>query len=129
MKVIAENKYYKLAYDEEQNRVYWRMMGYWESMKVVPDFNKDWDATQLLTKPGFMIYGDLSTLKAIPPDVKDAQDKRQALLMKSGCSRVALIILDVAAKFGLNQGLEKNGMGNICKYCSTQLEADNFLNK
>jgi len=70
----------------------------------VPDFDRDWEALQLLVKPGFMIFGNLSTLKAMHSDVKTAQDTRQAPLMQSG-------------------------MGKICKYCSAKVEDESFLNE
>jgi hypothetical protein len=129
MMLIAENQYYKLAYEPAQNRVYWRMMGFWPSMSAVPNFSRDWDAVQRMTTPGFSLYADLSTLKAMPPDVKDAQDVRQVEVMRGGCSKVAVVIIDGAARAGLNQALEHNGMGKIVKYCSTKAEAHAFLDK
>jgi hypothetical protein len=128
MKQIAKNSYYELAYDESKNRVYWTMKGFWEKMSVVPDFDKDWDAIESIVKSGFTIFADLSTLKAMPEGVKSAQDKRQARLMKAGCAKVGCLIENTAAKFGLNQAVEKNGMAKILKYCSTKAELEAFLN-
>ena len=68
MKEIAKNEYYELAVDEAKNRVYWTMKGFWKSMSVVPDFDKDWETTQSLLKSGFTLFGDLSKLGAMPEE-------------------------------------------------------------
>jgi hypothetical protein len=127
MKDIAKNEYYEIRYDVLTNRIYWTMKGFWSSMAVTPKYDADWDTVTKMTTPGFTICADLSKLKAMPKDVQKAQETRQAKVMQAGCKRVGVIIEDVAAKFALNEGLEKNGMNKVVKYCSDINEAMKFI--
>ncbi len=81
MKNISKNKYYELSYDNVRNCIFWKMKGFWSSMSVAPDFDKDWDTIQSLVKPGFVIYADLSTMTVLVSDVEEKNDERQAKLM------------------------------------------------
>ena len=127
MNVIAENDYYKLAYDESKNRVLWRMIGFWKSLAVVPDFDKDWDRAQSLAKPGFTIYADLSKLEIMPPEVEKAQEERQKKLIHEGCRRVACLIGKETSKISLNKALKGSGMEKILRYCDSNKEAAEWL--
>jgi hypothetical protein len=127
MEKIGQNEYYELAYDAGKNWVYWTMRGYWPSMTAVPNFEKDWDTIQRKVKPGFKILADISKLKVMPDDVKEAQDRRQAKLMQDGCQRLAAIIESSVTKISMNEALRSSGMDKILKYCTSVSEAEAFL--
>ena len=127
MKEIAKNEYYELAVDEVKNRVYWTMKGFWKSMSVVPDFDKDWDTTQSLVKSGFTLFGDLSKLGAMPDDVKLAQDERQKKLLENGCSKVSCLMDSAITKLTLNRALKGSGMDEILQYFDNAAEAEQWL--
>jgi hypothetical protein len=127
MEKIGQNEYYELAYDASKNWVFWTMRGYWPSMAAVPNFEKDWDTVQARVKPGFKILADISKLKAMPEDVKTAQDRRQAKLMQDGCARLAAIIESSVTKISMNEALRSSGMDKILHYCTSISEAEAFL--
>ena len=128
MKNISKNKYYELSYDNVRNCIFWKMKGFWSSMSVAPDFDKDWDTIQSLVKPGFVIYADLSTMTVLVSDVEEKNDERQAKLMQAGCKKVACIISEPNTRIFLNNVLKKSGMEKVVKYCSNKEEALEFLN-
>ncbi len=129
MKEIAQNEYYELAYDEAKNRVYWTMKGFWRNMSVVPDFNKDWDTIQEMTKQGFTIFGNLSKLKTMPEEVSHAQDERQKKLLEGGCSKVSCMVDSAVTKMTLNKALEGSGMDKILQYFDDKFDAESWLDK
>jgi hypothetical protein len=128
MEKVAQNEYYELSYDETKNWVYWTMKGYWPGMTAVPNFEKDWDTIQTKVKPGFKIYSDISQLKVMPDDVKDAQDRRQVKLLQAGCKKVAAIVSSSVTKISMNKAIQGSGIDKILKYCSSAIEAEKFLN-
>ena len=127
MEEIAKNAYYELAYDTAKNRIYWTMKGFWKSMDVVPDFDKDWDTAQRMTRSGWTIFADLSALKVMPDDVKNAQDERQKILLRNGCMKVSCLITDPITKLSLNEALAGSGMEKIVKYFDNASEAEQWL--
>jgi hypothetical protein len=128
MEKVAFNNYYELSYDAAKNWVHWKMKGFWSSMAVVPDFEKDWNMIQSKVKPGFKILADISTFKVMEDDVKTAQDRRQEKLMQAGCKKLASVVANTVTKISMNEALQGSGMDKILKYCTSQKEAEDFLN-
>ncbi len=116
MKEIAKNEFYELKYDDSENWVYWTMKGFWESMSVVPNFYSDWEATINTAQKPFKIYSDLSALKTMPDDVKDANDKMQQKLMQSGCVKVSCLLESSVTKMSLNDVIKSSGMEKMVQY-------------
>ena len=127
MKEIAKNDYYELKISEAKNRIYWTMKGFWRSMAVVPDFDKDWDTTQNMAKPGWTLLGDLSELKPMPDDVRLAQDERQKKAIGGGCIKVSCIVDSVLTKMSLNKSLKGSGMDKMLQYFDSPIEAEQWL--
>ena len=116
MQEIAKNEYYELAYDSARNWIHWTMRGFWPSMNDVPDFASDWAKAVEATKAGWKIYANLSELKVMPDDVKNAQDEQQRVLMEKGCQRVCCLIDSAVTKLSLNTVLKNSGMSSIVQY-------------
>ncbi len=116
MKEIANNEYYELFYDEGKNWIFWTMKGFWKSMDVVPDFDRDWDSAIRHAKTPFKIFADLSKLKSLPDDVKAAQDMRQQKLMQQSCEKVSCLMESAITKLSLNKVLKKSGMDKMVQY-------------
>lgn len=92
------------------------MKGFWSDMGVVPNFQKDWEAAITTAKKPFKNYADLSTLKTMPEDVKNANDKMQQHLMQNGCSKVSCLIESAMTKMSLNQVIKQSGMEKMVQY-------------
>ncbi len=116
MEQIAKTEYYELQYDSSNNWVHWTMRGFWENMTVVPDFQKDWDRAVQSTRPGWKIFADLSDLKVMPDDVKQANDLQQQRLMQMGCKKVSCILESSVTKASLNDVIKASGMDKIVQY-------------
>ncbi|MBU0981295.1 hypothetical protein KKC94_01240 [Patescibacteria group bacterium] len=129
MQQIAKNELYELVYDEGKNRIYWTMKGFWRSMSVVPDFDKDWDKIQSHTKDNFTILANLVDLKVLPEEVRMANEERQEKLLRSGCKKVACIILSPITNSSVQRVTEASGMEEIVKNFNSQKEAEDWLNE
>lgn len=129
MKEVAKNEFYELGYDETQNWIHWTMRGFWKSMAVVPDFDKDWDAVQSMVKPGWKLFADLAELKPMPDDVQAAQDARQQKLIKDGCAKVSCIMTSAVTRLSLNKVLKDSGMDKIIRYVDNAEDGETFLNE
>ncbi len=123
MKEIAKNTYYELYYDQFSNWIHWTMKGYWKDMSVVPNFNADWKNVISTAKTPFKIFANLSELKAMPDDVKAANDQMQQHLMQNGCIKVSCLMDSAATKLSLNQVIKESGMEKMVKYF-TSSESD-----
>ena len=90
-------------------------------------FDKDWDTAQRMTRNGWTIFADLSTLKVMPEDVKNAQDERQKKLLQAGCTKVSCLIESAVTKLSLNAALAGSGMDKIVQYFDSAAEAERWL--
>ncbi len=129
MNEIAKNKYYELSYDDAKNWIYWTMRGFWAGMSVAPNFEKDWHKAQKLAKKPFKIFADLSKLKVMRDEVKEANDKMQQELMQNGCIKVSCLIESELTKLSLNRTLKNSGMDKIVQYFDDAAEAEIWLDK
>lgn len=129
MKEIAKNEFYELKYDEGRNWIYWTMKGYWKNMQVAPNFDRDWNTALSMVHGSWRVLADLSQLKAMPEDVKSAQDKKQQEMLQRGCERVSCVMASEVTKMSLNQALKQSGMDKIVQYFNKLSEAEKWLYK
>jgi hypothetical protein len=113
---IAKTEYYELQYDSNKNWIYWTMRGFWETMSVVPDFEKDWNRAVQATRPAWKIFADLTELKVMPDDVKQANDLQQQRLMQMGCKKVSCLMESSVTKASLNDVIKSSGMEKMVQY-------------
>jgi len=99
---INDNKYYKMSVAAEKNRAYLKILGFWRSVDVVPDYLKDWTKATSLLKKGFTLLTDASEMKTHPQDVRKLHEQAQAIILKSGVSRVAEVLKDDVAEMQLD---------------------------
>jgi len=127
MKEIAKNEFYELKYDEGRNWIFWTMKGYWKGMESVPNFDKDWNQALTMVHGSWRLFADLSQLKAMPDDVKAAQDRKQKELLQKGCSKVSCVMTSEVTKMSLNQVIKESGMDKIIHYFNSLTEAEKWL--
>ncbi|MCP4605724.1 MAG: hypothetical protein GY847_35255 [Proteobacteria bacterium] len=92
MKIITQNEYYKIEINEDKNRVYFRIQGFWKSPAVVPNFLNDWETTIGCLKPGFTIVSDLTEMKPPAVSLSNIHEQAQCMLVAAGLSKTAEII-------------------------------------
>ncbi|MBA4057004.1 MAG: hypothetical protein C0490_19980 [Marivirga sp.] len=99
---INDTKHYTISVFPEKNRAYLKIIGFWRSPEVVPDYLKDWSkATSLLSK-GFTLLTDASEMKTHPQELRKLHEQAQAIILKAGVSKVAEILKDEVAEMQLN---------------------------
>lgn len=99
---INDTKQYTISILPEKNRAYLKIVGFWRSPEVVPDYLKDWTkATSLLTK-GFTLLTDASEMKTHPQELRKLHEQAQAIILRAGVSKVAEILKDEVAEMQLN---------------------------
>ena len=116
MKTIVKTEFYELSYNDSKDWIYWTMKGYWSSMEIVADFEKDWETAISKVKTPFRIFADLTTLGAMPDDVKAANDQMQQKLLQKGCIKVAVTIESAITQMSVNRVIKESGMDKIVQY-------------
>ena len=129
MENIAKNEYYELSFDASKNQIVWKMLGFWNSMDVVPDFFSDWGKVIKSVKNGFTVLADLLEVKTWPEDVYEANMKVQEELMKKGCKKVAVVVKSAIVKFQIKQATELAGMLEVIRMSENLEDAKAWLDE
>lgn len=125
--LIASNKNYDLRIDQNKNRAYLTINGFWRNIEEVPNYLDDWKKTLLYLKKGFTLLTDASNMKSHPADVKELHLEAQKLITKAGVAQVAEVLDDIFAIAQLNVVSQKSTMPR--KAFKTKQEAENFLDE
>ena len=99
MKVIEENKYYKVSVDVSKNRIYIDVKGFWPSIKAVPIFIDRVKESIAMVKRSFTMVVDARTMVTAPAEVNNIHKTVQELVTAAGLFQAAEIVpQDVIAK-------------------------------
>lgn len=110
-KEIASNKYYKISVDQEKNRVYFEIYGFWKDPSELPDYLADWKRAIGELKPEFTVLSDIRKMKPHSTSVTPLHEAAQRLLVEEGLDRTAEIMGDaVLLEFQTRQYAEKSSM-------------------
>ena len=99
---INDTKQYKISILPEKNRAYLKIIGFWRSPEVVPDYISDWTKAVALLRRGFTLLTDASEMKTHPQELRRLHEQAQAILLKAGVSKVAEILKDEVAEMQLD---------------------------
>jgi predicted nuclease of restriction endonuclease-like RecB superfamily len=99
---INDTKFYRISVSPEKNRAYLKILGFWRSTEVVPDYLNDWTKAMSMVKKGFTILTDASEMKTHPQDVRKLHEQAQAIILKAGVSKVAEVLKDDVAEMQLD---------------------------
>lgn len=100
--VIRESKHYSISITPEKNRAYLKIVGFWRSPEVVPDYIADWNKAVSLLNKGFTLLTDATEMKTHPQEVRKMHEQAQAILLKSGVRKVAELVKDDVAEMQLD---------------------------
>ncbi len=111
IKKIVSNDFYELAVNNEKNRVFFKIFGFWKDPSDVPDYLADWERTTDELSPGFTIVSDFRQMKTPSTAVAPLHQATQEFLVKKGLDRTAEIMEDaVLLEFQLKRYAEKSSM-------------------
>lgn len=99
---IADNKHYNIYVLPEKNRAYLKILGFWRSPEVVPEYLNDWKKALSHLKQGLTLLTDASEMKTHPMEVRKLHEQAQALLLKQNVMKVAEIIKDDVTEMQLD---------------------------
>ncbi len=95
---IAKNDYYELNVDKEKNRMYLKIIGFWTSKEVVPEYLLDIEkATKSVTR-GFTIVSDLRGMNTPPKAIGALHEQAQRYLVLAGLDKTAEIVSSAILK-------------------------------
>ena len=89
---ITENDLYEIKVDDDKNRLYLAVKGFWKSPAQVPEYVADIKTAIDKLKPGFTILTDLRTMKPPTTDVGQLHVEAQKALVESGLSKTAEVV-------------------------------------
>lgn len=115
---IAQTPQYEISVDKAKNRVYLRIIGFWRSPEVVPEYINDWKRAVAVVDKGFTLLTDATEMKIHPGAVRELHGQAQALIISKGVKKVAELQADKSSEIQLN-GVSKE----------TQMPKKNFTSK
>ena len=91
MKEISNNDYYSIKVDENKNRMYLTITGFWKEVSQVPNYLEDLKkATEFLSNE-YEILTDIRKMKPPTQEVGALHVKAQKLVIDAGLSKTAEI--------------------------------------
>ncbi len=89
MTTIARTNYYHIEYDEQKNRVYYKVIGFWEGIEAIPLYLRHIEECLRHTKPNFTMLIDASNMEPHPPEIEEVRKQAQILAVKAGMKQAA----------------------------------------
>lgn len=127
MQSIARNSYYELKYDENKNRLYFKIIGFWPSVDAVPSYFKDIDKAASVVKPGFTMVSDIRQMKTPPQEVGKAHEQAQQKMVNAGLKKTAEIVTSAILKMTTRRYSQSSNMNR--EAFSSLDEAEKWLDE
>jgi hypothetical protein len=111
MTFIAKNEYYTIYVNQEKNRLYLTLIGFWKSRSAVPNYLEDLKKASNELSPGYTVLTDVTQLKTPPQDVVPLHLGAQKLVMADGSKKTAEVVgHDVTANMAFDRFSKESGM-------------------
>ena len=110
MEEIEKNEYYHINVDKSKNRIYLKVIGFWESPNVVPNYITDLEKASKALSRGFTIIADLRDMKTPPQELRSVHEKAQEVLVQAGLDRTAEILSSALLASATEMYAEKSWM-------------------
>ena len=125
MQTIAKNEFYEIHYDDNKNRVYFKIIGLWNSPKDVPNYISDIQKTANTVKSGFTLVSDITQMRTPPQEVGELHEQAQQILVRAGLDKTAEVVTSSILKMTANQYAKKSNMTK--QTFTSKEEAENWL--
>ena len=111
MKTIVQNERYTIQIDQEKNRLYLTLIGYWKDRSVAPDYLRDLKNAVRSLSQDYTILTDVTQMKTPPQDIVNLHLEAQKQLIADGLKKTAeLVGHDIIAKMALDRFSKESGM-------------------
>ena len=126
---VANNEYYEFYVDEQKNRIYLTMKGYWPGAEAIRDYIPDLKKCISRIRPGYTSLVDMTQGKIPHKDAFEVLMKGRELTIQAGLGKQAQVVTEPLEKLASNRidketGLEKE---KVRKFNSI-MEAESWLN-
>jgi hypothetical protein len=92
MEEIAQNNCYKIEIDKTKNRLYLKVIGFWNDFSSVSNYPDDIKKAGQGLIPGFTVLADLTEMKPMPKEVGPLHEQAQKILVVLGLKKTAEIL-------------------------------------
>jgi|WetSurMetagenome_2_1015567.scaffolds.fasta_scaffold107452_2 hypothetical protein len=89
---IAKTDKYSIEVNKAKNRIYLKIVGFWERKEEVPNYLSDWQRAIKEVTKGFTILSDLKEMITPMPEVAELHQNTQVLLVKAGLRKTAELV-------------------------------------
>ena len=125
---VAQNSYYDLKIDKAKNRIYFTIHGFWKNKEAVPSLIIDWEKCVNLTKSGFTILTDMTSMITHPQDLNELHLAAQKIVIDAGVKQVANVLpSDKIANLQANSFTDNSALP-FRNFANCQ-EAEDWLNQ
>ncbi len=97
--VVAQTQHYCIGVDQDKNRVFITIIGFWRSPEEVDGYVRDLDQALLQLQPGFTLLTDLTQMKPHPQTLNPVHLQAQQLLIRGGLAQTAEVISSSIVQF------------------------------
>ncbi|HTF81448.1 MAG TPA: hypothetical protein VL947_06980 [Cytophagales bacterium] len=124
-KIIADNSAYSISISIPKNRAYLKLVGFWRSPEVVPEYLSDWKKAVTQLDKGFSLLTDATDMKTHPQQVKKLHEEAQILVLSAGLAKVAEVVNNDITEYQLDSLAEATAFPK--RTFRTVSEAENWL--
>jgi hypothetical protein len=125
---VYTNEYYDLDYDPAKNQINLKVKGFWRSVDVVPNYEKDWSAViAQAKKPGFNVLSDLTEMKSPPQNVEELHAKAQKKVVAAGVHKIAEVTASALVDMSVQHIGKRSGMIQMTSNFSDEASAQAWL--
>lgn len=92
MQHVISTDYYSISIDKAKNRMYLKLVGFWKTPDLVPNYPADLEKAGNMLPGKYTLVTDLTELAAIPVALNPVHHKAQEMLLKTGQTYTAEIV-------------------------------------
>lgn len=123
---VAKTDCYELLYQQQTNRIYFTIIGFWKNAAVVPDVVKDLSKALTLVQKGFSLLADMSAMVTHPQELNTLHIQLQIDILSAGLAYGAYVApIDKIANFQVEQTMHDSQI-DLKRFCTCQ-EAEDWL--
>jgi hypothetical protein len=126
---IAKTEYYLFEVDQDINRLFITISGFWENTAVAPNIISDIDRALERVNPGFTNLVDTTQFKTPPKDVRELFEKVQQRIVARGIRKNAEVVSSAFVELNLEEIAAQSELSDVLRQFKGMAEALAWLNE